>query len=136
MKVQSGFAFKILSGETTINFGSVFENFIAQELKATEYPLFYFNSKKQGELDFVIEDDGEVIPIEVKSGKDYERHNALKNVMANKEYEIKKAYVFCQGNIKKENNVIYFPIYMVMFLRKEEKIPQSNIYKIDLAGLR
>ena len=132
----SGFAFKILSGETTINFGSVFENFIAQELKAKEYPLFYFNSKKQGELDFVIEDDGEVIPIEVKSGKDYERHNALKNVMANKEYGIKKAYVFCQGNIKKENNVIYFPIYMVMFLRKEEKIPQSNIYKIDLAGLR
>lgn len=132
----SGFAFKILSGETTINFGSVFENFIAQELKAKEYPLFYFNSKKQGELDFVIEDDGEVIPIEVKSGKDYERHNALKNVMANKEYGIKKAYVFCQGNIKKENNVIYFPIYMVMFLRKEEKIPQSNIYKIDLSGLR
>ena len=42
-----------------------------------EHELHFFNSKKQGELDFVIAQNGKVIPIEVKSGKDYERHNAL-----------------------------------------------------------
>lgn len=39
------------------------------------YDLFCFNSKKQGELDFVVEHQGEVLPIEVKSGKDYEHMN-------------------------------------------------------------
>lgn len=63
---------------------------MAQELKAHNFNLFYFNSKKQGELDFVIKLDDEIVPIEVKSGKDYERHNALKNVLANPDYDIKK----------------------------------------------
>jgi len=75
----SGIQLKLLSGELNINYGSVYENFVAQELFAhgfggREHNLWYFNDKKQGELDFVIEHNGEVIPIEVKSGKDYERH--------------------------------------------------------------
>ncbi len=131
----SGMAFKILSGETTINFGSIFENFIAQELTANGFPLYYFNSKKQGELDFILEFEGEIIPIEVKSGKDYERHNALKNVVSNKEYEINKAIVFCQDNIKKNDKVLYVPIYMIMFLKNKKDTTSQNIYKIDLTAL-
>lgn len=59
------------------------------------HDLFYFNSKKQGELDFVVEKDGEFLPIEVKSGKDYERHRALCNVMENEEYAVPHAFVLC-----------------------------------------
>ena len=51
-----------------------------QELHSHGFELYYFNSKKQGELDFVIEYQDNVLPIEVKSGKDYTRHHALSTV--------------------------------------------------------
>lgn len=128
---------KLLSKEANINFGSVFENLVAQELYAhglsMEHSLYYFNSKKQGELDFVVEYDGHVLPIEVKSGKDYERHNALNNVMENKEYDIPFAYVFCQKNVHSKGNVVYYPIYMIAFL--EQMQGEENVYKFDLFGL-
>ena len=78
----------ILNKEKSINNGALFENVIAQEPLAKGHKEFYFNSKKQGELDFVIELDGEVTPLEIKSGKDYKRHAALNNVLGNEEYEI------------------------------------------------
>ena len=128
---------RLLSKDSNINYGSVFENLVAQELSAhgfaTEHALYYFNSKKQGELDFVLEYDGHVLPIEVKSGKDYARHNALSNVMANKEYDIPTAYVFCQENVEVRGRVTYFPIYMIAFL--EQMTVGENVYQFDLAGL-
>ena len=93
---------RLLTQNANINFGAVFENFVAQELYAhgfareQQHSLYYFNSKKQGELDFVVECGSHVLPIEVKSGKDYERHNALTNVMGNEVYDVPQAYVFCQ----------------------------------------
>ena len=129
---------KLLSKDSNINYGSVFENLVAQELYAhgfaVEHSLYYFNSKKQGELDFVVEYDNHVLPIEVKSGKDYARHNALSNVMDNKGYDIPYAFVFCQENIKVKERVTYLPIYMITFL---EQIPvEDNVYKFDLTGLK
>ena len=112
-------AFDLLTGNIDINFGAIYENFAAQELRAHGYNLYYFNNKKQGELDFVIEDRGHVLPIEIKSGKDYKRHNALSNVMGNTEYAIPKAIVFSNGNLEKEGNILYCPIYMLMFLQPE-----------------
>ncbi|MBR4584354.1 MAG: AAA family ATPase, partial [Bacteroidales bacterium] len=97
--------------------------------------LYFFNSKKQGELDFVIENDAEIIPVEVKSGKDYERHNALKNVLDSSAYNIKKAYVFCNSNLSVRGNVIYAPIYMLMFI-KRNVMNGSAIYKNDFASLK
>ena len=67
---------KIVSKEKDINKGAVYENVVAQELHAHGYPLYYYNSKKKGELDFVIEHAGQALPIEVKSGKDYEKLGA------------------------------------------------------------
>ena len=128
---------KILSKNPNINFGSVFENLVTQELYAhgfaPEHSLYYFNSKRQGELDFVVEYDGHVLPIEVKSGKDYERHNALSNIMSNAEYEIPFAYVFCQENVHTKGNIVYYPIYMISFL--EQIKAEESIYKFDLTGL-
>ena len=116
----SEFQLQIITGETNVNFGAIFENFIAQELKAHGYRLHYFNSKSQGELDFVIEHENEVIPIEVKSGKDYKRHNALSNVMENKDYNIQRSIVFSSGNIELSGKVSYMPVYMIMYLKPAE----------------
>ena len=106
---------------------------VAQELKAHGFKLFYFNSKKQGELDFVITVDDEIVPIEVKSGKDYDRHNALKNVLVNPDYDIKKAYVLCNENLKTSGKITYLPIYMAMFIQNS-KLPDF-VYKVDLEGM-
>ena len=109
---------KIVSKEKDVNKGAVYENVVAQELHAHGYPLYYYNSKKKGELDFVIEHAGQVLPIEVKSGKDYEKHSALDNVMSVAEYRIEEACVFANGNVKADGRLTYFPIYMVMFLQE------------------
>ena len=126
----NGIQLRILSGEVNINFGAIYENVVAQELLAQGFgQLYYFNSKKQGEVDFVIEaGDGNVLPIEVKSGKDYERHNALANILDNEEYNLSKAIVLCNDNVSVQGKKTYLPIYMTTFIRKKQEIP--GIYKL------
>ena len=130
---------RLLSQNSNINFGSVFENLVAQELYAHgftengQHSLYYFNSKRQGELDFVVEYDGDVLPIEIKSGKDYERHNALTNVIGNEEYRVPSAFVFCQDNVHTKGKVTYYPIYMITFFKQ---IQVDGEYKFDLTGLK
>lgn len=121
--MDSDVKFKILNDEKEINFGAPYENVCAQELYAHGFndKLFYYNSKKHGEIDFVIEYKGDVLPIEIKSGKANEQliynHCALNNIL--KTYPIKNAYVFGETNIKKESNIItLFPIYMISFIEK------------------
>ena len=128
-----GIQLRLLTDAKSINFGSVYENAIAQELYAHGFDLYYFNSKKQGELDFVIEKNGAVLPIEVKSGKDYHRHNALSNVMSNQNYQIPEAIVFSNENFRQSDKVMYLPVYMAMFLEKQN--PVDTTYKVDLSGL-
>ena len=127
-----------LLNNLNVNYGAAFENLVAQELYAhgfaIDHDLFYFNSKKQGELDFVLEYQGEVLPIEVKSGKDYERHRALSNIMDNEEYAIPKAFVFCQENTQIKGRLVYLPIYMIMFLQHEKN--DDLTYQFDLTGLK
>ncbi len=110
---------KIVNNEKDINKGAVYENFVAQELHAHGYPLYYYNSKKKGELDFVVEHGGSALPIEVKSGKYYEKHSALNNVLSIREYGIEEAYIFTNDNIKVDGKLIYFPVYMAMFLQED-----------------
>lgn len=129
-----GLQLKILSREKDINFGAIYENVAAQELKAHGFELYYFNSKKQGELDFVIEYKGNVLPLEIKSGKAYTRHNALDNVLKEERYAIPQAFVFCNKNISTQEKIVYLPIYMIGFLEKE-KI-EEYIYSIDLSALQ
>lgn len=71
----------ILKHETSINFGAIYENVAAEELSAHGYSIYYYNSKKFGEIDFLIEEKQKVILIEIKSGKDYYRHNAMNHVL-------------------------------------------------------
>ncbi len=125
---------KILNKEKDINFGSVYENAVAEELAGKGFDLFFYKNKKMGELDFLIEKDGALIPFEVKSGKDYQRHNALDHLLESKEYDIEKAYILSNANVRVEGKKIYLPIYMIMFF---EKSPLKDmIYKIDVSDLR
>ena len=128
-----GIQLRIISGDKSINFGSVFENAVAQELVAHGIDIYYYNNKKRGELDFVIELDGKVLPIEVKSGKDYEVHRALTNIMDCSEYDIPEAIIFNNDNINVRGKYIYAPVYMVMFIEKKNDAP--TFYKVDLSGL-
>lgn len=128
-----GIQLRILNNDIDINYGSIYENAVAEELYSHGLKLYYFNSKKQGELDFVIKLDDKILPIEVKSGKNYLRHNALKNVIENKDYEIEKAYVLYNENIKRVGNIVYLPIYLMMFIKNREI--ENLIWKIDLSSL-
>ena len=132
-------ALKLLNDELTINYGAISENYVAQELAAHGFPLYYYNSKKNGELDFIIELEDTVFPIEVKSGKDYKRHKALHNVLVDKENNIKNAVVLCNDNeISTDGVITNYPIYMTMFIKEEEldhlyykvNIDELNKYKI------
>lgn len=128
----NGIQLRILSGEVDINFGAIYENVVAQELLSQGFgQLYYFNSKKRGEVDFVIEaGDGTVLPIEVKSGKDYERHNALANILDTEEYNLNKAIILCNDNVSVQEKKVYLPIYMATFIRKKQEIP--GVYKLEL----
>lgn len=107
----------ILSDRLGVNYGSIFENAVAQELRAHGHDLHYFRSKALGEVDFVCErGGGAVLPIEVKSGKDYKRHSALNKVMNSQNYEIDKAIVLCEDNVSVAGGVLYAPVYMCMFI--------------------
>ncbi len=127
----------IMSDIKSINLGSIYETVVAQELKAHGYDLFYYDNKKNGEVDYLIDDPDNLsnIPIEVKSGKDYHRHNALSGVMSNPEYSIPRAFTLCQGNVEAVGNVVYLPIYMVMFIQHNTQRTGNDTYKFDLTGL-
>lgn len=128
-----GIQLRIIKGNKDINFGSIYENAVAQELVAHGLEPYYYNNKKRGELDFVVELEGSVLSIEVKSGKDYETHRALSNIMDCSEYTLPKAIIFNNDNLRVEGKLTYVPVYMVMFLQKRNETPTS--YKVDLAGL-
>lgn len=123
----------ILNKDKSINNGAVFENVIAQELLAKGHKEYYYNSKKYGELDFVIELDGKIVPLEIKSGKDYKRHSALNNVLSVENYDISEAYILSEGNVEVVGKRIYMPIYMIMFMENTKL--DNTIYKLDLRGL-
>lgn len=109
----------ILKDEKSINLGTIYENFVASELKSHDYELYYYDNRNNGEVDFLIDDyvNLSVLPIEVKSGKDYTIHSALNKLTSNKDYNIKFGYVLSNERvIKTSNNIIYLPIYYTMFL--------------------
>ena len=126
---MNGIQLKLLNGETDINFGAVFENFVAQELVTHGFEPKYYNSSKHGEIDFVVEHDGHVVPIEVKSGKHYARHSALSRLMSDPEYDYPQAFVFNDKASKTEGRISYLPIYFLSFLRPTP-LPEKMIFDI------
>ncbi len=108
----------VLDDERSINLGTVYESVVASELKAHGYKLFYYDNKANGEVDFLIDDYNNlsVVLLEIKSGKDYTIHSAIKKFLCNKDYNVKKGYVLSnERKIFEKDNIIYLPIYMIMF---------------------
>lgn len=115
----------IMSDIKSINLGSIYETVVAQELKAHGYDLYYYDNKKNGEVDYLIDDADNLtnIPIEVKSGKDYNTHSALDKFLSNKDYNIKRAYVLSnEQNVYTENEITYMPIYYIMFFQNDSNV--------------
>ncbi|MDD6510606.1 MAG: AAA family ATPase [Prevotella sp.] len=109
----------VLMDIKSINLGTVYESVVAQELAAHGFKLYYYDNKKKGEVDFLIDDYDNLtaLPLEIKSGKDYTEHSALTNFLQTPEYSIKNAIVFSnEREVFFKNGVTYLPIYYCMFL--------------------
>ena len=109
----------ILDDVRSINLGSVYESVVAQELRAHGHKLFYYDNRKQGEVDYLVDDYTAMSahPIEVKSGKDYTVHSALNNLLKNPDYNIQAATVISnEREIRQDGKITYMPVYLVMFM--------------------
>ena len=110
----------VLSDQTSVNLGSVYESVVASELIAHGYQLFYYDNRTKGEVDYLIDDYESLsaVPIEVKSGKDYTVHSALNTFIQNEDYHIKKAFVVSnERKVTTQGKVTYLPIYDIMFFQ-------------------
>ena len=114
---------KILTGDQSVNLGGIYENAVAEELNTHGFPMFFYNSHKNGELDFLIEQDLHAVPIEVKSGKDYYIHSAITKAVSNTEYDIPFAYILANCNVLCEEKLIYLPVYMCAFIQDVVQLP-------------
>ena len=115
----------VMSDISSINLGSVYETVVAQELKAHGYDLYYYDNKKNGEVDFLIDDPDSLsnIPIEVKSGKDYTVHSALNKFLSIAEYNIQRAYVLSnERQVYQKDGITYAPIYNIMFFHNNSNV--------------
>mgnify|MGYP003290412469 FL=1 len=119
----------VLWDERSVNLGSVYESVVAQELHAHGYPLHYYDNKQRGEVDFLIDDYDNltVLPIEVKSGKDYTVHSALDKFVSTADYHIKKAVVLCnEREVREKGGIIYQPIYYCMFYGRDKSSDDAD----------
>lgn len=112
----------VLQDDRSINLGSVYETVVAQELHAHGFTLHYYDNKQKGEVDYLIDDYEHltVLPIEVKSGKDYTVHSALDNLLKTPDYRIQKAVVLSnEREVSMKNGITYLPVYYCMFYQKD-----------------
>ncbi len=124
---------ELINKNSEVNNGAHFENAVVQQLMANGLEPYFCKKKNIGELDVLVEMDGKVVPIEVKSGKAYKAHKSLDNFMKISDYHIEKAYVLSVANMEQEGSVVYLPIYMC-YLLKERKIGKL-IVDLDMEGL-
>lgn len=120
----------ILSDIRSINLGTIYETVVAQELKAHGYNLYYYDNKKNGEVDFLIDDTDNLsnIPLEIKSGKDYSVHSALTKFISNEDYNIKRAFVLSnEQSVYTKDGIIYIPIYYIMFFHNVSTVTDQFI---------
>jgi len=112
----------VLKDTLSINLGAVYETVIAQELKAHGFSLYYYDNKKLGEVDYLIDDPEHLstTPIEVKSGKDYKAHSSLTTFVKSAEYNCHTGYVLSHAReVTSDGNIIYIPVYFVMFFNPD-----------------
>jgi predicted AAA+ superfamily ATPase len=113
-------ALALFERDSGLNYGSTFENVIAQELASKGRSLYYYSRRKFGEVDFVLDDDfGQTILMEIKSGKWFRRHVTLSKLLEVPDYSISDAIVMCEDNVRVEGQITYLPIYMMFCLGED-----------------
>ena len=126
--------FGILNGDLQINMGSILENMIAQQLRSNGFHLNYYDGKKTGEIDFVVQNGMSVDLVEVKSGNDFKVHSAMNRIRKVEGWNFGQASVFCKGNVETDGGVQYYPWYMIMFMTAYQA-PKEMKYEIDMSAL-
>ena len=111
---------KLLSDKLSTDLGYVYENIIAQMLKAAGHELYYYtfptdSGKHNYEVDFLLADTDKVSPIEVKSSG-YKAHASLNAFCKKFSARIKNKYLIYTKDLRREGDVLYLPAYMTMFL--------------------
>ncbi len=102
----------LYTDEREPNLGHLFENAFAQTLASFGSDIFYYMNRKRGEVDFMIEDSsGQVLPIEIKSGRSPRMHAALTTLLETKQFHGKEGYVFSRQNVGATDRVVYLPWY-------------------------
>lgn len=122
----------VIANASSVNFGAVYENAVAQALACQVSNLYYFYSSRKGEIDFIVElNDGKLLPIEVKSGKDYKLHTALNNLLGTPDFDIAEACVLANGNVSKGaregKTVWYLPLYMAFCVAERANGRLANV---------
>ncbi len=110
----------IILNKLSVDQGFLFENVVAQELKSKDYALKYNsfykdNSKEKYSIDFFLEENNKIIPIEVKSS-DYKSHSSIDEFARKHHQYIGKKIIIYSKNFKIEDGITYLPIYMTMCL--------------------
>ena len=121
----------VIDDVCSINLGAVYESVVAQELHAHGHKLFYYDNRKQGEVDYLIDNykATSALPIEVKSGKDYTVHSALNNLLRNPDYNISSAIVISnERKVYHDGQITYMPVYFVMFMEAEKSQAEEAEY--------
>lgn len=111
---------KLLSDKLSADLGYVYENAIAQMLKAAGHELYYYtfptdSGRHNYEVDFLIADGDKVSPIEVKSSG-YKAHASLDAFSSKYSARIKHKYLIYTKDLRKEGELTYLPAYMTPFL--------------------
>lgn len=109
----------ILQQRTGVNLGAVYETVVAQELYAHGYKNYYYDRKKIGEVDFLVDDFEKlnVLPIEVKSGKESFSFKAMTKLLAVEGYRMDQGIILSNdANVYEKDHILHLPIYDVMFI--------------------
>ena len=109
----------ILNDQKGVNLGAVYETVVAEELSSHNHQLFYYDRKNVGEVDYLIDDYDSlsILPLEIKSGKDYLNFKALPKLLKEPNYRIQNGYIFSNNQeVKIDEKIIFMPIYYIMFL--------------------
>lgn len=130
----------VVVGESKTNFGSVYENSVAQELACQIPELYYYYSSKNGEVDFLVtQNDGRALPVEVKSGKDYKLYTSLNTLLGFDEYGISEAVVLSMANVSQSYRqgkpLWYLPLYMSFCIAESAngKMPETHLPIMDFS---
>lgn len=126
--------YPLLKGEVDINAGSILENVFAQSIVSKDMDLYYYDQKKFGELDFVLQNGRNIDLFEIKSGNDWKKHSSLTKAIQSAEWEFSGTFVFCKGNLEQQDSILYLPFYMIMFYQPERS-PESLLWKPEMNAL-